>query len=86
VRVMSACLLDADREHVVLERGQVAQAWRERWTPLAAVFGGPVPALELTGRESVLRSDMPSSGRIRWTLVVRAPGGVVWEAAWNESM
>jgi putative flavoprotein involved in K+ transport len=31
---MSACLLDADREHVVLERGQVAQAWRERWDSL----------------------------------------------------
>ncbi len=28
---MSACLLDARREHIVLERGQVAQAWRERW-------------------------------------------------------
>lgn len=31
---MSACLLDAGREHVVLERGQVAQAWRERWDSL----------------------------------------------------
>jgi len=31
---MSACLLDAGREHIVLERGQVAQAWRERWDSL----------------------------------------------------
>jgi len=31
---MSACLLDAEREHIVLERGQVAQAWRERWDSL----------------------------------------------------
>ena len=31
---MSACLLEAGREHIVLERGQVAQAWRERWDSL----------------------------------------------------
>ena len=31
---MSACLADAGREHIVLERGQVAQAWRERWDSL----------------------------------------------------
>lgn len=31
---MSACLLDAGREHIVLERGQVAQAWRDRWDSL----------------------------------------------------
>lgn len=45
---MSACLLDAAREHIVLERGQVAQAWRERWDSLTLlsqlapkVGGGP---------------------------------------------
>ena len=31
---MSACLLEAGREHIVLERGQVAQAWRDRWNSL----------------------------------------------------
>ena len=31
---MSACLSDAGRDHIVLERGQVAQAWRERWDSL----------------------------------------------------
>jgi putative flavoprotein involved in K+ transport len=31
---MSACLLEAGREHVVLERGQIAQAWRDRWDSL----------------------------------------------------
>jgi putative flavoprotein involved in K+ transport len=31
---LSACLWDAGREHIVLERGQVAQAWRDRWGSL----------------------------------------------------
>jgi len=31
---MSACHLDAGREHIVLERGQVAHAWRDRWDSL----------------------------------------------------
>jgi putative flavoprotein involved in K+ transport len=31
---MSACLVEAGREHIVLERGQVAQAWRDRWDSL----------------------------------------------------
>jgi putative flavoprotein involved in K+ transport len=31
---MSACLAEAGREHIVLERGHVAQGWRERWDSL----------------------------------------------------
>jgi putative flavoprotein involved in K+ transport len=31
---MSACLADAGRDHIVLERGRVAEAWRTRWDSL----------------------------------------------------
>src|SRR5262252_2870135 len=31
---MSACLADAGRDHIVLERGQIAEAWRTRWDSL----------------------------------------------------
>src|SRR5215471_17186302 len=31
---MSACLTDAGRDHIVLERGQIAEAWRGRWDSL----------------------------------------------------
>src|SRR5262245_59027675 len=31
---MSACLADAGRDHIVLERRQIAEAWRTRWDSL----------------------------------------------------
>lgn len=63
---MSARLREAGREHVVLERGQVAQAWRDRWDSLTLlspnwftrlpghVYGGDDPD-GFMGRDDIVR-------------------------------
>jgi putative flavoprotein involved in K+ transport len=63
---MSACLRDAGREHIVVERGDVAQAWRERWDSLTLLspnwftrlpkyaYGGSDPD-GFMGRDEIVR-------------------------------
>jgi putative flavoprotein involved in K+ transport len=65
---MSRCLTDADREHVVFERGQVAERWTsERWDSLRLLtpnwmtrlpgwsYDGPDPAGYMTAAELARR-------------------------------
>ena len=63
---MSRCLAERSIDHVVLERGEVANSWRtERWdslrllTPISSV-GVRLPSRPTTNRRLVWSSSTPS--------------------------